>query len=178
MKTNTRLWSCLALFFLEWEIFRQRLHRKNTHFMFNNFFFKSFSLWDGMDKQGAAGQATDDNIIWHMHFASWITKAKNIHPEYVTIVTFALKQWFNECASVLHYMYIACDNSYLFTVCRSISHIQCYLICAVKLLLYSLIILIVYVSNNRSILCCFSDLLNLCPYVGNEHIKGNCGAGI
>ena len=51
-------------------------------------------------------------------------------------------------------------------------------LCCETVLLYSLIILIVPVFNNRSILCCFSDLFNLCLYIGNEHIKGNCGAGI
>jgi len=45
-----------------------------------------------MDKQDGAGQATGDNIIWRMHFASWITKATNIHPEYVILTAFPLQQ--------------------------------------------------------------------------------------
>ena len=29
-------------------------------------------------------------IIWYMHFVSWITKATNIHPEYVILIAFPL----------------------------------------------------------------------------------------
>ena len=35
---------------------------QNTHFVFNNFFFKSYRWWDKMEKYSTAGQATDDNI--------------------------------------------------------------------------------------------------------------------
>jgi hypothetical protein len=41
-----------------------------------------------------------------MLFASWITKAKNAHPEYVTLTAFALQQWVQEHATILRlYMY-------------------------------------------------------------------------
>ena len=30
-------------------------------------------------KYGGAGEATDDNIIWRMRFACWITKATHTH---------------------------------------------------------------------------------------------------
>jgi hypothetical protein len=69
--------------------------------MFNIYFLKSFCLGDNVDRQCAAGQATGDNIIWHMHFASWITKATNTHPEYVILIALPLQQWFNECATML-----------------------------------------------------------------------------
>jgi hypothetical protein len=36
---------------------------QNTYFMFNNFFFKSWRLWDNVEKYSTAGQATDDNKI-------------------------------------------------------------------------------------------------------------------
>jgi hypothetical protein len=42
-----------------------------------------------MEKYGTAGQTTDDNIIRHMRFACWITKATGTHPEYEIIVAFA-----------------------------------------------------------------------------------------
>jgi len=33
-------------------------------------------------------QATDDNMIRHMCFAWWITKAADTHAEYVTLIAF------------------------------------------------------------------------------------------
>ena len=38
-----------------------------------------------MEKFGRTRQATDDNIIRRMHIASQITKAKDIHSEYVIL---------------------------------------------------------------------------------------------
>jgi hypothetical protein len=38
---------------------------------------------------GRSGQATDDNIIWRMRIACWITKAANTHSEYVILNAFA-----------------------------------------------------------------------------------------
>jgi len=39
------------------------------------FFFKLCHLWDNVGKNGRAGWATDDNIIWCMCIACQITKA-------------------------------------------------------------------------------------------------------
>ena len=62
----------------------------NTHFMFNNFL--SFSplqklchLWDNVEKYCIDRQATDDNILWHMHIAWWITKSANTHSDSVIL---------------------------------------------------------------------------------------------
>jgi hypothetical protein len=41
-----------------------------------------------VEKCGTAGQAADDNIILRTHCACWITKATNIHPEYVIFIAF------------------------------------------------------------------------------------------
>jgi hypothetical protein len=38
-------------------------------------------------KYGRASEATDDNIIWRMRFACWITKATDTHSEYVILST-------------------------------------------------------------------------------------------
>ena len=46
-------------------VWNKKLERspKNTHFIFNDFFFrKSCRLWDNVEKYCTAGQATDDNI--------------------------------------------------------------------------------------------------------------------
>jgi len=41
---------------------------QNTHFMFNNFFFrKSCRLWDNVEKYCTAGQATHDSTA-HAHY--------------------------------------------------------------------------------------------------------------
>jgi len=41
-----------------------------------------------MEKYGAAGQATEDNIMQRMRIACWITKATDIHSEYVILIAF------------------------------------------------------------------------------------------
>jgi hypothetical protein len=38
MKTHVPLWSNLAEFFIEWEMFQTSLEKQNTHFMFSAFF--------------------------------------------------------------------------------------------------------------------------------------------
>jgi hypothetical protein len=46
--------------------------------------------------------------LGRMRIACWIPKATNTHSECVILIVFLLQQWLYECASVLHYMYIAC----------------------------------------------------------------------
>jgi hypothetical protein len=41
-------------------------------------------IWKNVGKYDRPGQPTDDNIIRRMRFACWITKATNVHSEYVT----------------------------------------------------------------------------------------------
>ena len=51
MTTYLHLWYYLDEFFLEWEMFRTKVVGKiKTHVMFNNFFFKSYHLWDNVEK--------------------------------------------------------------------------------------------------------------------------------
>jgi len=42
----------------------------------------------------------DENIIWRMPFASWITKASDTQSEYVTLLVFPWQQWLCESASM------------------------------------------------------------------------------
>jgi hypothetical protein len=95
--------SYLALFFLEWEMFRTKLVKKTkTHFMIDNFFFrKSCRLWDNVEKYGTDGQTTDDNVTRRMLFACWIPKATDTHSEYVTVNAFSLQQLLYERDSTL-----------------------------------------------------------------------------
>jgi hypothetical protein len=60
-----------AHFFLEWKTFQTKVVQKikNTHFVFNDFFFffsKIVPGWDKVEKHGRARQATDDNMA-HAH---------------------------------------------------------------------------------------------------------------
>ena len=61
-----------------------------------------------MEKYGRAGQDTDDNIIWRMRFACWMTEATDTHSEYVILLAFPRQHWLRERASVLRCMYVAC----------------------------------------------------------------------
>jgi len=41
-----------------------------------------------MEKYCRAVQATDDNIIWRMRIACWVTKATGAHSNYVVFIAF------------------------------------------------------------------------------------------
>ena len=81
---------------------------QNTHFMFSNFFPKIVLFTRLLKKYCTVEQTTDDNIIWGMHFACWITKATNTHSEYAILIAFVWEQWLHEHTSVLHHVNIQC----------------------------------------------------------------------
>jgi len=56
-----------------------------------------------MEKYGTAGQATVDNVRWHMRFACWVTKATNTKSQYLITIVFLLQQWLQECTSMMRY---------------------------------------------------------------------------
>ena len=62
------IWSYLAKFPLEWEMFRRRVVEKmKTHILCSiSFSRKSWGLWDNVEKYCRAGQATADNTA-HAH---------------------------------------------------------------------------------------------------------------
>jgi len=45
-------------------------------------------LCDKGEKYGTAGLATDDDIMWRMCFACWVTKVTNTHSEYEILFFF------------------------------------------------------------------------------------------
>jgi len=49
-----------------------------------------------------------DNTIWHICFASKITKATNTHSVYVIPTAFPRQQWLRECSSILRYKDMSC----------------------------------------------------------------------
>jgi hypothetical protein len=77
-------------------------------------FRKSCLLWDNVENYGTARQATDDNIIWRMRFACWVTKAIDTHSEYVILIAFPRQQWLRQRAPMLYYTYIACLLIYIY----------------------------------------------------------------
>jgi len=56
---------------------KRYIENKNTYFGINNFFFSFRKLC--REKNGAAIEATDDNVIRRMRTACWINKTTNAH---------------------------------------------------------------------------------------------------
>ena len=106
MKTGIHFWSCLAQFFLEWEMFQTDVVEKiKTHiFCSLTFFRKSCRSWDIAEKHSRAGHATDTSRV---HF-TLDTKDTDRHLEYLTLIVFPRQQWLYERASALLYTRIAC----------------------------------------------------------------------
>ena len=78
------------------------------HFMFNsNFSSKSCNFGGNVEKYDTARETTDDNIIWRMRFASWITKATNTHSEYVIHIALLQQQLLQASAS-MSALYVHC----------------------------------------------------------------------
>jgi hypothetical protein len=58
-------------------------------------------LWDNVEIQGTAGQATVHNIILRIRFAFWINKATDTHSVCVILTAFPLQHWLRKRASIL-----------------------------------------------------------------------------
>ena len=61
-------------------------------------------LREHTEKYSRAGKAKDENIKRRMRIAYRITKATNMHSEYVIFIAFLRQQWLLERTSILHYM--------------------------------------------------------------------------
>jgi hypothetical protein len=83
---------------------------KNTHFMFSKFFRKSCRLLDNAEECGGTGKVTDDNVIQHMGFSCWVTKATCIHAntrkEYLKLTLSHSKCGLREHAPFLRFTFI------------------------------------------------------------------------
>ena len=68
MKTNTRFWSYLSQFFLEWEMFRTQVVEEIKAQIVCSIIplRKTRRLWDNVEKYGRTRQVTDDNMA-HAH---------------------------------------------------------------------------------------------------------------
>ena len=61
-----------------------------------------------MQKYGAAGEATDDNIIGRMRYICWINRAINTHSKYVIFIAFPQQQLLRARASMSRDTYVSC----------------------------------------------------------------------
>jgi hypothetical protein len=81
------------------------VENQNTHFVFNNFFFKKSAICDIMWKnilETGRPQVT----VWCMRIACCIPKTTNVHTEYVTLLLF---QGLIGCMNAPHcYTCVAC----------------------------------------------------------------------
>ena len=72
----------------------------NSHFTSSNlfFFWKSFLLLSNVEKHCIDRQARYDGKTRRMRFACWITKATNIHSEYIIhFFCFPWQEWLRVC---------------------------------------------------------------------------------
>ena len=108
MKTNISVWSYLAQFLLEWEIFEKEFVEKiETHILHSITLFYNRAFCEIMWKN-VAERGGPQMTIWRMRIACWIPKATDTHSEYVIIIiAFPLQQWLHERSSLLCYTYIA-----------------------------------------------------------------------
>jgi len=83
MQTDIHMWSYVAHFFLEWEMFQTKVVEKiKTHFVFSIFyFFENRAFYEIMWKN-ILEQTRPHMTIWRMRIACWIPKATNTHSEY------------------------------------------------------------------------------------------------
>ena len=113
LKTNINLWSYLAHFFLEWEMFRTKVVEEiKTHILSSTTFFLNHTVYETRCKnivQPEGPQMT----IWRMRIACRIAKATHTkphthtHSECIILIAFRRQQWLQERASALPYTYIA-----------------------------------------------------------------------
>lgn len=77
-------------------------------FMLIVFFLQnSYILRNNAEKDGRSRQATDDSV-------PWISKATDMHSEYVLYIVFPQQHWLNECTSMLR-PYMSCYKSAQYT---------------------------------------------------------------
>jgi hypothetical protein len=81
MQTGIQLWSHLAQFFLEWEMFQTKVAEKiKTHIWCSVFFFpENLAVMRQCGNTGTVRQATDDCTIRRVRFACWITLRLHTH---------------------------------------------------------------------------------------------------
>ena len=85
---HMHLWSYLAQFFLEWEMFQTYVVEKvKMHCMFNKLFFENCVVCDVTSKNIVLPDK-QQMTIWLRRIACWIPKATDTHSECVILIPF------------------------------------------------------------------------------------------
>ena len=76
---------------------------------------KILHVWDNVERYCRARQATDGNIMRHVHFAYWIVKATETHSDCIILLAFAQQHWLCKCTSMLrlHVHCLSCSASFI-----------------------------------------------------------------
>ena len=99
MRTNMHYWSYLALFFLEWEIFRTQIIEKiKTHFMLNNFslFFRKKRAVHEIMWKNILEPDRPKMTVWRMSIACRVPKATHTHTLTRTLTAVPQQKWLHE----------------------------------------------------------------------------------
>jgi len=78
----------VSQFFLEREIFENKLYRKSRDILCSGIiFFKSCPLWNNIEKY-KSGKATDHNSVKRMCTACWVTEATQTRLSHLVLTVF------------------------------------------------------------------------------------------
>jgi hypothetical protein len=116
MKTNKRLLSNLAYFFLEVEMFQTEIVEKiNDTFYVQYLSFKNSVVYEVM-WNNIVERDKSQMTIWHIHIASWIPKATDTHSEYLILIGFSIVTMVTKTRLVvtLHVYFLCCFDIALF----------------------------------------------------------------
>jgi hypothetical protein len=98
-----------------------------THILYSITFSENNTVYEIMwKKYGRVKKATDGNIIWRMRISCWMTKATDIHSEYVILIAFPRQKLLHERALILR-LYVHCLPYFLFHSLSSKTHYPCIL---------------------------------------------------
>jgi hypothetical protein len=84
-----------------------RSFRKNQNTSCSIFFLENHTIYEIRSKN-TVGPGRPHVTIWRMRIACWISKATDIHIEYVVFIAFLLQKLLHERALMLQYTYMAC----------------------------------------------------------------------
>ena len=107
MKANTHIFITRRSVRLRMRKISDELWRENqnTHFVFNDFFFRKmcrlWNMWENIAEPGSPQMTMSS-----MRIACWIPKSKNTHSEYIILIALVLHQWLHERAPMLPCTYI------------------------------------------------------------------------
>jgi hypothetical protein len=119
MQTFSHLWQYFAKLLLVRNFLEKVVEKIKTHILCSiTFFRKLCCLWDNVEKCGGAREATNDDTIWRLRVACWISKGTcthtptrlgtRTHTQICNIYCFSTAAMIRERASLLRYRYTLC----------------------------------------------------------------------